>query len=169
MSPQIEIVDYDLQWPPLFQREADRIKSVLGPRALRIEHIGSTSVPGLAAKPTIDILLVVVNSADECAYLPPLEESGYRLRIREPEWHEHRMLKGPDIDINLHIFSIGCSEIEKALAFRERLRNSESDRELYARTKRELARKDWNQVQDYADAKFQVIETINMRARQAGQ
>jgi GrpB-like predicted nucleotidyltransferase (UPF0157 family) len=167
MSSQIEIIAYDPRWPWLFQWEADRIKSVLNQRAHRIEHIDSTSVPGLAAKPTIDLLLVVANTINEADYLPALEGAGYRLKIREPEWHEHRMLKGPDTDINLHIFSDGCPEIDKILTFRNWLRSNESDRELYARTKRELATKDWNQIQDYANAKTEVIEMIISRASQS--
>ncbi len=103
------LVEYDPRWPELFAREAGRIQSVLGARALGVEHAGSTSVPGLAAKPVIDLVLVVADSADEDAWLPALESAGYVLRIREPEWHQHRMLKGPDTDINLHVFSAGCA------------------------------------------------------------
>ena len=84
----ITIVEYDPSWPDLFEREANRIRSVLGTKALQIEHVGSTSVPGLCAKPIIDMLLVVTNSADEPSYVPVLESSGYTLRIREPEWFE---------------------------------------------------------------------------------
>ena len=91
----ITIVEYDPSWPDLFEREANRIRSVLGTKALQIEHVGSTSVPGLCAKPIIDMLLVVTNSADEPSYVPVLESSGYTLRIREPEWFEHRLFKGP--------------------------------------------------------------------------
>ena len=108
---QIRIVDYDPLWPRLFQRESDRIRAALDVRALQIEHTGSTSVPGLAAKPVIDILLVVVDSANESEYTPALEGSGYRLHIREPGWNEHRMFKGPDADINLHVLSHQCPEI----------------------------------------------------------
>src|SRR5690242_13720265 len=86
---KIAIVDYDPSWPLLFARENERIKSALGAKALSVEHVGSTSVPGLPAKPIIDILLVVESSADEKSYLPALEAAGYLLRIREPEWHEH--------------------------------------------------------------------------------
>jgi GrpB-like predicted nucleotidyltransferase (UPF0157 family) len=164
-SEKVLIVDYDPAWPDLFRREAARVCNVLGPHALQIEHTGSTSVLGLAAKPIIDMLLVVKNSADENAYVPDLEGDGYRLRIREPEWHEHRMLKGPDIDINLHVFSSGCPEIERILLFRDWLRGNTSDRDLYARTKRTLAQKEWKYVQNYADAKAEIIEEILQRAR----
>jgi GrpB-like predicted nucleotidyltransferase (UPF0157 family) len=158
------IVEYDPNWPGLFQREAERITGALGPRALRIEHTGSTSVPGLAAKPVIDILLVVADSADEAAYAPALESAGYLLRIREPNWHEHRMFNGRHTDTNLHVFSSGCPEIDRILVFRDWLRSNAADRDLYARTKRDLAQMEWKGVQNYADAKTPVIEEILGRA-----
>jgi GrpB-like predicted nucleotidyltransferase (UPF0157 family) len=164
LSSRILLVDYDPRWPELFEREADRIRSVLGSRALRMEHTGSTSVPGLAAKPVIDMLLVVADSGDEDAYVPPLEDAGYVLRIREAHWHEHRMFKGPDTEINLHVFSSGCPEIDRILLFRNWLRSSAADRDLYARTKRALAQKEWRYVQNYADAKTAVIKEILGRA-----
>jgi GrpB-like predicted nucleotidyltransferase (UPF0157 family) len=104
----IHLEEYDPRWPELFKREAKRIRSALGDKVLRLEHVGSTSVPGLCAKPVIDILLVVKDSSDESAYVPALEKAGYLLRIREPEWFEHRLFKGPDTDINLHVFSLGA-------------------------------------------------------------
>jgi len=94
LSSRILLVDYDPQWPQLFEREAERIRGALGFRVLRIEHVGSTSVPGLAAKPIIDMVLGVDDSAAENAYLPALEAAGYALRIREPDWCEHRMFRG---------------------------------------------------------------------------
>jgi GrpB-like predicted nucleotidyltransferase (UPF0157 family) len=130
---------------------------------LRIEHVGSTSVPGLGAKPVIDILLVVADSADEPAYVPILESAGYSLRIREPDWHQHRMLKGPDIDINLHIFSAGCPEIARMVSFRDWLRANAADRALYEQTKLDLARCEWADVQQYADAKTAVVGEIMRR------
>ena len=165
LTEPILLVDYDPGWPELFRREADRIRAVLGERALQIEHAGSTSVPGLAAKPIIDILLVVADSSEEEAYVPPLEEAGYVLRVREPDWYEHRVLKPPDMRVNLHVFSQGCPEIDRMLLFRDRLRSNTADRELYERTKRELAGKKWKYVQNYADAKTVVVEEIIARAR----
>jgi GrpB-like predicted nucleotidyltransferase (UPF0157 family) len=161
----IQIVDYNPQWPLLYQREAERVQSALGDRVLLLEHVGSTSVPGLAAKPKIDMLLVVANTADEPSYVPALEAAGYVLRIREPDWYEHRMFKGPDTDINLHVFSSGCPEIDRMLLFRNWLRSNESDRLLYERTKRELARNNWKYMQNYADAKTTVVQEILARAQ----
>jgi GrpB-like predicted nucleotidyltransferase (UPF0157 family) len=136
----------------------------LGDRALRLEHTGSTSVPGLAAKPIIDITLLVPDSADEPAYAPALEAAGYVLRIREPHWLEHRLFKGPDTDVNLHVFSEGCVELDRMVGFRDRLRAHPDDRDLYERTKRELATRTWRHVQHYADAKTGVVEEIIARA-----
>ena len=116
----------------------------------------------------IDVLLVVADSADELAYVPALEAAAYALRIREPDWYEHRMFKGPDTDINLHVFSPGCPEIDRMLLFRDWLRSNAADRRLYERTKRELARLDWKYTQNYADAKTAVVEEILARARGEG-
>jgi GrpB-like predicted nucleotidyltransferase (UPF0157 family) len=162
----VVLADYDLKWPVQFEHEARRIRKVLGERALRVEHIGSTSVPGLVAKPIIDILLVVADSADEPSYVPPLEEAGYVLRIREPDWYQHRLFKGPETNINLHVFSKGSTEIERVLLLRDWLRENEEDRRLYAETKRRLAGQTWRYVQNYADAKSSVIEAIILRARE---
>jgi len=160
----IPMADYDQRWPQLFDREASRIRAVLEDRALRIEHVGSTSVPGLVAKPIIDILLVVPDSACEPEYLPALESAGYVLRVREPNWYEHRMFSGPGTSINLHTFSNGCPEVDRLLTFREWLRHNAADRDLYARTKIELSQRTWRFVQNYADAKTGVIEEIMRRA-----
>lgn len=160
----ILLVDYDDSWPALFEREAQRIRETLGAQVLRLEHVGSTAVPGLAAKPRIDALLVVGDSSDEPAYVPALEAAGYILRVRDPEWHEHRLLKGPDTALNLHVFSRDCVEIERMVRFRDWLRAWPEDRELYERTKRELAARNWEYVQGYADAKTDVVERILSRA-----
>jgi GrpB-like predicted nucleotidyltransferase (UPF0157 family) len=163
----IQLMDYSAEWPALFVREATRIRAVLGDRVLMLEHVGSTSVPGLAAKPIIDIILAVADSADEAAYVPAMESAGYVLHIREPEWHQHRLFKGSDTNINLHVYSFGCPEMDKMLVFRDWLRSNDADRELYERTKRELAKQTWKYVQNYADAKTSVVEQIVARARAA--
>jgi len=165
LDGRVLLVDYDPRWVDLFDREAARIRTALADRALRVEHVGSTSVPGLAAKPVIDMLLIVKDSADEPAYVPALTASGYRLQIREVDWYEHRMFKGPDTDINLHTFSAGCPEIDRMLLFRDWLRVNAADRERYARTKQALAQKEWSFVQNYADAKTEMINEIIARAR----
>jgi GrpB-like predicted nucleotidyltransferase (UPF0157 family) len=108
MQARIELREYDPTWPRLYAREAARIRSALGGRVVRLEHAGSTAVPGLAAKPILDLVLEVADAADEAAYLPAMQAAGYALRLREPHWFQHRLLKGPDTEINLHVFSAGC-------------------------------------------------------------
>jgi len=160
----VALIDYDLAWPASFEREARRIRAALGERVLALEHVGSTSVPGLAAKPIIDVVLAVPDSSDEAAYVPPMEAAGYVLRIREPEWLEHRLFKDADQSVNVHVFTEGEFEIRRMLAFRDWLRTHDDDRRLYERTKRELAARDWKYVQHYADAKTGVVATIMERA-----
>jgi len=164
LNGPVVLRDYDGAWPAAYECEAVRIRSALGDAALVVEHVGSTSVQGLAAKPVIDILLVVADSSDEGAYLAALEGAGYRVHIREPGWFEHRLCKGPDTDINLHIFSDGCPEVARMLTFRDRLRSHPDDRHLYEATKRDLAARHWAHLQDYADAKAAVVAEVLTRA-----
>ena len=160
----ITLAEYDPVWPDWYVVEEAKIRGALGAGIVRLEHVGSTSVPGLAAKPLIDVLLVVADSNDEDAYVPQLVEAGYYLRLREPGWYGHRLLKGTSPNVNLHVFSPRCVEVDRMLVFRGRLRSHEADREEYERTKRELAVRTWARVQDYADAKTRVVRRIILRA-----
>jgi GrpB-like predicted nucleotidyltransferase (UPF0157 family) len=162
---EIKLAEYDPSWPKRYQRHAELIKEALGEALLSIEHVGSTSVPDLAAKPIIDILVVVGDSSDESSYLPPLTRAGYRLRVREPEWHEHRMFRTPELDVHVHVFSRGCSEVERMLAFRDQLRHSSGDRLRYEAVKRELAARPWSDMDAYATAKTEVVESILASSR----
>ncbi|HEY1331080.1 MAG TPA: GrpB family protein [Actinomycetota bacterium] len=164
----VRLAEYDPAWPGLYEREAARVRKTLGDRVLQLEHVGSTSVPGLAAKPVIDMILVVEDSGDEAAYVPDMESAGYVLWIREPDWFEHRLFKGPDTNVNLHTFSPGCSEVDRMLLFRDWVRGHDDDRLLYERTKRELAARTWRHVQNYADAKNDVVDEILDRAGWTG-
>ena len=119
LNGPIYLAPYDPGWPALYDRLAEQIREALGGAALQLEHVGSTSVPGLSAKPIIDMLLVVADSSDEASYAKPLEGIGYTLHIREPDWYQHRLLKPPDVKGNLHVFSAGCVEIERMLRFRD--------------------------------------------------
>ncbi len=161
---RLEVVDYDPAWPSAFDAEAAKVRAALGSKALDVEHVGSTSVPGLAAKPVIDINLTVADAADEAGYAPALEAAGYRLIVREPDWFEHRMFKGASPAVNLHVFSAGCPELDRMRAMRDWLRQSPDDVALYAATKRRLAERDWAYVQDYADAKGEAVGQILGRA-----
>jgi GrpB-like predicted nucleotidyltransferase (UPF0157 family) len=163
-TERVVIAEYDPAWPQLYAREAERIRAALGDRALAVDHVGSTSVPGLPAKPIIDIDLTVADSADEESYVFALQSAGYVLRIREPEWYEHRLFKGPDTNINLHVFSPGADELERHLLLRDWLRSHPEDRDLYASKKRELAAREWKYVDHDAHAKTEVIVEILRRA-----
>ncbi len=156
----IVIAEADSAWPRRFELERDRIAAALGGAALRIEHIGSTAVPGLAAKPIVDVLLAVAEPDDEPAYLPALEYAGYVLRVREPG---HRMVRTPELDVHVHVWAEGSPEIGRHLAFRDRLRESAEDRAAYERLKRELAAREWDDMNAYADAKGALIREILRR------
>ena len=156
----IRLVRYDPAWPRHFTSEAAVIHEALGESVVALEHVGSTSVPGLVAKPVIDLVLCVADSSNEGDYLPRLEARGYRLRIREPDWFEHRLLNSPRIDANLHVFSTGCAEVHRMISFRDWLRAHPDDRALYQRAKQRLAKRTWQYTQHYADAKSNVIQEI---------
>ncbi len=164
LNSTVYLAEYDPGWPVIFIQLAQDIRDSLGESALLLEHVGSTSVPGLAAKPIIDMVLAVAASADESAYVTQLETLGYRLTIREPNWYEHRVLKLPEPKVNLHVFSAGCEEIERMIAFRDWLCQHSDDRTLYETTKRELSQQTWKYVQNYADAKSAVVQEIMGRA-----
>jgi GrpB-like predicted nucleotidyltransferase (UPF0157 family) len=160
----VELVAYDLAWPALFEAEAARIRRALSEAALSIEHVGSTAVPGLMAKPVIDINLAVADPRDEATYTLALEAEGYELRIREPDWFEHRLFKRQNPAVNLHVFAAGCPELERVRRFRDRLRADPADRALYQGVKQRLAAQPWDFVQAYADAKSEVVAEIMTRA-----
>jgi GrpB-like predicted nucleotidyltransferase (UPF0157 family) len=164
LAGPVELSEYDSRWPVMFDREATRIRAALGDRVRLLEHAGSTSVPGLAAKPIIDMVMAVADSTAEADYVPPMEAAGFVLRIREPEWFEHRLFKGTDPASNIHVFSEGTPEIDRMLTFRDWLRTHDEDRLLYERTKRDLAARQWKYVQHYADAKTEVVAAIMARA-----
>jgi GrpB-like predicted nucleotidyltransferase (UPF0157 family) len=158
----IVIADYDSAWPERFADLQVRVKQALGAEALSVEHIGSTSVPGLAAKPIIDMLLTVRSVDDEAEYVEALEQVGFVLRVREPA---HRMFRTPERDVHLHVYSAEDQAVADYLDLRDWLRESASDRALYEATKRDLAAREWSDMNDYADAKSDVIRAVLGRAR----
>ncbi|XXX80795.1 GrpB family protein [Sorangium sp. So ce134] len=162
----IVVVDYDARWPALFDVVAHKIRAALGDAALAIEHVGSTSVKGLAAKPTIDVDLTVADPADELAYVPALSSAGFTLVIREPDWHEHRCLKLAEPDSNVHVFGPGCPEVIRHRMFRQWLTEHPDDLELYRRAKLAAAAEisaASGVVMDYNKHKEPVIRAIYER------
>jgi GrpB-like predicted nucleotidyltransferase (UPF0157 family) len=161
----ITLADPDPTWPEQYRAQELLIRAALGARAITVEHVGSTSVAGLPAKPILDISLEVADSVDEDAYVPALEAAGFVLVLREPGWYQHRLLRGAAPSVNLHVLSRGSPEVERMLTFRDLLRRDPVALAVYAGTKRELAARRWTYVQDYADAKSAVVETLIAQAR----
>lgn len=164
----VVIVEHDPAWAQRYGEVAGRVRAALGPVALRVEHIGSTSVPGLGAKPVVDVLLVVRDAADEAAYLPALERAGFALRVREPAFDEHRMLRTPERDVHLHVYPEGSQEIDRYLLLRGLLRSDVAARDRYETEKRRLAAQDWPTMDHYAMAKTDVVEALIAQARERG-
>ncbi len=158
----ITIAEYDPKWPDRYWTLAARIRDAMGDRALSVDHIGSTSVPGLAAKPIVDILVTVTDVEREAEYVPPLQGAGLKLRVREPD---HRMLRTPNRDAHVHVYEPGHPAIQDYLDLRDWLRVDEADRALYEQTKRRLAEQRWSDMNYYADAKSDVIQHLLTNAR----
>lgn len=169
-TTDFRVVAADPAWPATYVALANVITAALGDHAVAIEHVGSTSIPGLEAKPVIDIDLTVADSADESAYLPALEGCGFVLTVREPWWYGHRCLQHTDRSCNLHVFSPGCAEVERHRIFRDWLRSHPDDRSLYAGAKAAAAdetRAAGGHVMDYNARKESVIREIYDRAFRA--
>ncbi len=152
-TQQVEVVPPDPRWPEAYDVVRRQVADALGERVLEVQHVGSTSVPGLWAKAMIDVDLTVADSGDEDAWLPLLEAIGFQLRVREPEWEEHRCLRGPDPVANLHVWSPGAREPRRHRMFRDWLRAHDADRDEYAAVKREVAARGFTDAMLYNNAK----------------
>jgi GrpB-like predicted nucleotidyltransferase (UPF0157 family) len=163
LNGPVLLVDYDPAWPGAYEILAAKVRAAVGTGVVALHHAGSTSVPGLAAKPIIDLVLEVPDCTDEPSYVPALESADFTFAHREAG-PEHRLLKFTQPNANLHVYSAGCPETRRMIAFRDHLRRHDADRVLYETTKRTLAARDWRIVQDYADAKTDVVTEIMGRA-----
>lgn len=159
---ELALHDYDDEWPAVYMRHRSRILAALAPAQVQIEHIGSTSVPGLAAKPIVDIVVAVEDITAEEDYLDRLLAAGYQLRVREPG---HRLVRTPARDVHVHLYRQGDPAVGQYLLLRDHLRLNADDRALYEATKRTLLRRRWDDMNDYAEAKTEVISAIKARAR----
>ena len=152
------IVEYDDGWPARFAEHRDRIVTALGDRARLVEHIGSTAVPGLAAKDVVDVLVGIDDPDDEAAYLPDLEAAGYVVRVREPS---HRALRETDgARVNVHCYAPGSDAVVEYRLLREHLRTHPEARREYEATKRALAGREWPDMNHYAEAKGPTIRRL---------
>ncbi len=165
-QPQLTIVlkEHDHGWADSYLAHRRRILEAVGDAALAVEHIGTTSVPGLAAKPIVDVVVVVADITAEEDHVERLVAAGYDLRVREPG---HRLVRTPARDVHVHVYEHGDPAVEAYLLLRDRLRADPADRDLYERTKRDLMTRRWETMDDYADAKTAVIQVILARARAA--
>lgn len=159
----VVVVPPDPTWANGFEDVAARIRGTLGSRALGIEHVGSTSVPDLWAKPMIDVGLVVEDSSREDRYVPDLVAAGFVLRAREPEWQEHRVFRGTAPASILHVWSPGSQELARHLAFRDWLRTHPDDRTAYGALKSELATRGFTDAMDYNNHKAALVYDIHER------
>ena len=161
---RVRIVDYDPSWPERFRVERDRILTALGARAVAVHHVGSTAVPGLAAKDRVDVCVEVADPDDEDAYLRDLVAAGYVVRVVEPG---HRCLARADEQepaTNVHVYAEGDDEVHAYLRFRDQLRRDAEDRRRYEDLKRSLAQREWPDINYYAEAKGDLIREIIGRA-----
>ena len=163
----LSIAEYDVSWPAEYERVAGLIRTALGPAVLALDHVGSTAVPGLAAKPVIDVDLTVADGAAEARYVPALEASGFQLVVREPWWYGHRLLRHREPACNLHVWSPECPEAARHIIFRDWLRANPDECEFYLRAKRAASEETMavaGDVEAYNAHKQAVIRQIYRRA-----
>jgi len=161
---RVRLSEHDPRWTQDYLAHRDTILRALAGTDVEVEHIGSTSVPGLAAKPIVDVVVVVPDITEEEDYLDQLLAAGYQLRVREPG---HRLVRTPRRDVHVHVYGRGDVAVSDYLLLRDHLRSDDADRELYGRVKRELMTRRWEDSNDYAAAKDDVIGAIKDRARAA--
>jgi GrpB-like predicted nucleotidyltransferase (UPF0157 family) len=161
---ELELHSHDDRWAAVYLEHRGRIRDALAAQEVEIEHIGSTSVPGLAAKPIVDIVVTVDDITAEEDYLDPLLAAGYQLRVREPR---HRLVRTPARDVHVHLYERHDPAVDDYLLLRDRLRSDADDRAVYENTKRSLLSARWDDMNAYADAKTDVIDAIKTRAREA--
>lgn len=156
----VEVVDYDCSWPETYAKVAFSIENELGSSVQKIDHIGSTAIPGIAAKPWIDIDLTVADPTNEENYLPALEKLGFKLIVREPRFYEHRLFHLEKPRVNLHVFAPDCPETIRHLLFRDWLRQSPEDCQLYANAKLEAVKGGEIDITKYHENKQKVVHEI---------
>ena len=160
------ISPYDPSWPDRFESESAKIRAGLGDQVIRVEHVGSTSVPGLAAKPVVDIQVSVRSMVPRSAYVDPLVRLGYRSAI-DPWTDEHEFFSRDEDGeraFHVHVCGQGSEWEQRHLAFRDWLRSHPDDAAAYERLKRDLAERYPRDTYSYAAAKTEFIEEVEARA-----
>lgn len=161
---RVVLVEHDPAWAARAATLLGEVRAALADRVDLAAHVGSTAVPGLVAKPIVDLVVTVAAPDHEAAWLPALTDLGWELRVREPDWFSHRMLRTAQRDAHLHVFPTGCVEVGRMLALRDRLRHDPAARARYGACKQRLAARAWPTMQHYADAKGEVVEEILAQA-----
>jgi GrpB-like predicted nucleotidyltransferase (UPF0157 family) len=156
----IKVVAYDEEWPARFESWRELIATALKHAALRIDHVGSTSVPGLSAKPIVDVQVSVADMSDEEDYVPKLERLGVQLRSRDDLHRYFRPFADRPRDVHIHVCPAGSVWEREHLLFRDYLRATPAAREVYTEAKREASRVWSDDGWAYTDAKSEVILDI---------
>src|SRR5271165_2328541 len=164
MADPVTVVDYDQNWPTQFERLKDRAARAIPEFVLRIEHVGSTAVPGLAAKPIIDLIIQLDNAAQLATVIQRLEVLGYRHEgdLGVPGREAFAVPAGESRH-HLYVCLPGCSQLANQLAFRDYLRAHETARAEYAALKRQLAEKHRNDRAAYTEGKADFVANVLAR------
>ena len=170
MADKLVIVPYNPEWPLLFCRLGSMLREALGPIALRIDNIGSTSITGLAAKPIIDIQISVADFEPLDLYRLPLEKLGYVFRATNPELTKRYFREQPgERRTHIHVRRWGSWAEQLALLFRDYMRSHNEDAQAYAKLKYDLAEKYQEDRQGYTDANAPLIWEIMRKANRWSQ
>ena len=163
MTEPIELSPYDPSWPAAFEHERVLIAPILGPNAIRIEHMGSTSIPGLPAKPIIDVIVLVDDLAAARSAIPALEATGYSFWADNPDKSKLFLVRGlplaPHRTHHLHIYD-NADEVDRHLIFRDRLRARPDLRDAYLALKTDLASRFRTDREAYTNHKTDFIDGV---------
>jgi GrpB-like predicted nucleotidyltransferase (UPF0157 family) len=165
-DPAIRIVEYDREWPIAASEELDRIREAVGPAAVRLEHVGSTAVPGLAAKPILDLQLSVASIVPSAVYVDPLEDLGYLFAPdpASPDFHFFGKPPGRPRSHHLHVCEVGSEHEFRHLAVRHFLRAHSDEVAKYAALKRAIATRHPHDRLAYIEAKEEYVTDLEARA-----
>jgi len=161
----VQLSPYDDSWPAEFAKEVELLRGVFGDD-IEIEHVGSTAIPGLIAKPLIDIQVGINNLADAKNFIPQLVKLGYHYMPERDKPDEVFLPKGPE-ELRthyLHVVEIGSVRWKNTLLFRDYLRTHSDERDEYARLKRELAQQYGEYRPAYTEAKTVFVASVIEKA-----